>query len=344
METPTPNPNQTIEFPRAPFGKRLFAWLFDLVATALLGSILALAGDSILRQSNGYLNAETTMDNVELSSSLYLQVGSEVKVLTSIYGPASSVTASESQYQVWNDRFETALNSFYSSATFFSGDEGTKAYQALKVGDSALTYQDNGTSKTYWILSTDNGGKTVTSKNASETRLYDFYSAVFADHAVPEISARSDAYVEASRYVFWSTFGTVLACVYLAILFIYFLVPLIFYRGMQTFGKKLFKLSVVDSHGLSPSHGKRIARDLLYFFVEFVLGVAAFGIPLLVSFTMFAVRKDGQCFHDYVVGTYVVDSSDETVYLNGKEYAKRYHEIQDLELRDGSSSSDASIR
>jgi uncharacterized RDD family membrane protein YckC len=75
---------------------------------------------------------------------------------------------------------------------------------------------------------------------------------------------------------------------------------------------------------------------LLLFFVEFVLGSLSFGIPLIVSFTMMMTRRDEQSFHDYIAGTYVVDTSIDTIYLSKQEYFDKNKSLQNFELKNAS--------
>ena len=65
--------------------------------------------------------------------------------------------------------------------------------------------------------------------------------------------------------------------------------------------------------------------------------MVSFGIPLIVSFSMMLVRKDGECLHDYLVGSYMVDSSDQSVYVSYSEMKELQKKADELAKKNFSS-------
>jgi uncharacterized RDD family membrane protein YckC len=324
----------TLEYPKAAFYKRVFAFLFDFLCAVFLATGIAALGSLGLQQVSLYKNALETMNSIEIESGMYIENGSSVDVITDFYTVSSS-SAGDADYQIVDDQFENALVSFYNSSYFFPDNQGNLIYQKLKVGDSSLTYDVDGVSTSYWKLSLDSSGSSVIVKNCDYATLYDFYQTAISDDALPAISVNSLSYISASKTIFWLTFGLILGSFVFAMIVFFFLIPLFFRRGWQTFGKRLFKLSLINAKAVSPSWKQYLSRSLLLLFIEFTVGFFSFAIPIFVSFTMFAIRKDGQSFHDYVAGTYVVDSSQNLIYFSESEYEKRNGDLGMLSIENG---------
>ncbi len=82
------------------------------------------------------------------------------------------------------------------------------------------------------------------------------------------------------------------------------------------------KLSLLSSEALSCKVKRYVARQMIQLFLIVLLSLVSFGIPLIVSFSMMIFRKDGQSLHDYLAGTYMVDSSEQSIYLTYEEMEK----------------------
>jgi uncharacterized RDD family membrane protein YckC len=321
----------TLEYSRASLWKRCFAFLFDFLCAALLATSLSAGGEAVLQNAPSFSAANQTMQQIEIASGLYVVDGSSTKSISTAYAISSAYSPDEETYQTTDDRFETALTSFYNNETFFAPGVGADLYLNLKVGDNALSYDDG---SPYWHYEKNEKGETKLLPSVAASKLYDFYIKVIDEDAIPRISAERSDYVDASKTIFWSTFGLIYGLSALSLFLFFVLIPLFFKRGYQTFGKKLYKLSLINASAVNPTPGQYWARSCLLFFVEFVLSSLSFGIPLIVSFTMMMTRSDEQSFHDYMAGTYVVDTSVDTVYLSKEEYFSKTKTLQNFELKD----------
>ena len=65
---------------------------------------------------------------------------------------------------------------------------------------------------------------------------------------------------------------------------------------------------------------------MIQLFLILLLSLVSFGIPLILSFSMMVFRKDGQSLADYLAGTYMVDSSEQSVYQS-------YREMEELQKK-----------
>lgn len=107
-------------------------------------------------------------------------------------------------------------------------------------------------------------------------------------------------------------------------------------RGRKTFGMYLFNLSVLTDEGLVVSGKKFVARQLLIFFIGYILDIFTVFIPFLVSMAMMHLSKRGQDFFDYVSGTYIIDSKNREVYMSIEEYnqANKVKQMARIESKD----------
>jgi uncharacterized RDD family membrane protein YckC len=321
-----------LEYKKASWVKRLFAFLFDFVCAAVLATCLSAGGNAILEKSPSYLAAQDTMGEIELASSLYLKSGSSIVSVTTAWAFDDSESHEESEYKALDADYERSLTEFYGNPDFFADGTGEQKYLSLKVGDGAI---ERGKNKgPYWHYVAGSEGSTSLEPMVGYEALVSFYEEAIDNHAIPLIGTQRPEYIDASRLVFWSAFLLIYLLSLLSLFIFYCLIPLFFKRGWQTLGKKVFKLSLINARAVNPSAGQFWARSLILFFVEFVLGSAAFGVPILVSFTMMMKRRDGQSFHDYVTGVYVIDSSDDTVYFSFDEYQKRNEKLNSMILKD----------
>jgi len=313
METPvseakTAAAPMPLEYFKAPFGKRIFAFFFDFLTMALLALGFFAATRAILENSASYRSAFATYVSVSTDSGLYVykEADDNLVQITTYYSGES--------YAIQNQKEEAALQKFYAMDEFFPKQEGAEIYQKQKIGDSRIGAGDN---LTYFVTNTQN--EIVANPAYSDEKMHAFY--LDAVNNGIQYFNNVDAYVSASKTLSLGiNFVIIPSSLALAFLIFEFLIPLLFYRrGWQTFGMKIFSLSLLTSDALSPRFRVFLTRFLWMFFIELLLSMITFGVPLIVSFSMFVFRKDGQAFHDYMSGTYMVDSSEQSVYLSVAE-------------------------
>jgi uncharacterized RDD family membrane protein YckC len=315
----------TLEYYKAPFGKRLFAFFFDLI----LMSVVALGFFSltrlILEKSPSYQSAFDTYVRISTDSGLYVYKETNDNLVT-----IDEYYNSET-YEVRNDKEETALSAFYQKEEFFDqkdASSGLALYQAQKIGDKRIGADE---SLDYFVY--DSSKVLVSNPSYSAEKMHAFYSTAI-NNAIQYLN-NVDAYVSASKTLSLSVNFIIIPCsISLSFLIFEFLIPLLFFRrGWQTLGMKVFSLSLLNAQAISPSFKSFLARFLWMFFVELLLSSMTFGVPVIVSFSMFAFRKDGQSFHDYMSGTYMVDSSEQSIYLSKEERDKLLKKAEETEAR-----------
>lgn len=319
--------NITLEYYKAPFGKRIFAFCFDLICMALVALGFFAATRLIMERSATYKNAFNTYVSLSEESGLYVYHETEdnLVTITEYYNDGKR------EYAEQNKLEEDALTHFYKMDKFFDqtdSNSGIALYNAQKIGDKRIGAKEN---INYFVYS--EGGEIVANPEITAEKMHSFYLDA-VNNGIQYLNNLDD-YVAATK-VLSKTVNFIIIPVSISLSFIIFefLVPLIFYRrGWQTFGMKIFSLSIISSEAISPKFKVFFFRFLWMFFVELLGSSMTFAVPLIVSFSMMAFRKDGQCFHDYMTGTYMVDSSEQSIYLSKDERAYLLKKAQSTEAR-----------
>ena len=160
---------------------------------------------------------------------------------------------------------------------------------------------------------------------------FNFYNNMLKDIA-PGYLSSSKEYRDNLRQSIINNVLIIFISLILSNIIFYYVVPMIYRRGKQTFGMKIFKISLLSVDGMSCSSKRYSLRFLFYLIVIVVLSVFSFLLPVLISFTMMLLSKTGQSLVDYVTNTYKVDSQTNTVYLNYEEYMYNQHSRDDKKI------------
>jgi uncharacterized RDD family membrane protein YckC len=308
-----------VTYEKASYNHRIFAFLIDLAVTFILGSLIAWGFYSMMPNFPFYQSASETYDNLQLESGLYVQNGAAISKIDKYYESTAKDEA--------NAHYESALVSFYQNKMFFSDPSaGSALYREQKVGAKALV---DSKGETYWVVNTN--GDVVRKEGITDEALNAFYVSALEDHAYAYLTNNVD-YVNASRTLTWSGLISIPIALNITLVFVSLVIPLCFSRGKKTLGKMIFHLAVLNVHACSVSWGHYLLRFLFLLLIEVDLSLVSFGIPLIVSFSMFVFSKRGQSLHDYVCNTYVVDSSTQSIYINQHEYEDAMAQIEHVNI------------
>lgn len=297
--------------------KRFFAFLLDACLVIIVGLALASASTNVAYNLPVYQENVETMMEIEIESGLYLRDGNGGTV--DIVEEADlSETSTEADYRAANSSFDSALTEFFASPYFFPDGNGNSIYEGLKAGENCLKVEIDGKSTPYFTENAE--GALVPAFD--EKTMYSFYVETIDGTAIPLI-ATLGPYIDASRAVFLSMVIAIGIAVLLSLMLVFLVPPLFFKRGRQTLGLKAFRLAVLTPEAVPPSIKRTLSRGAILVFVELGLSFFSFGVPFLLTATMFMLRKDRSSFHDYVTGTYVVDASEMPVFLSVEDYKKK---------------------
>lgn len=293
-----------LEYERPQFYKRIFSNIFDMILVFLLSLILISGLMSLFSSSNIYQSANETMKSIKLESGFYKDNGGELKFIVDILDENADMT--------YETKYKTIKETTY---TFFSDEKG-------------LFFEGNGIEILHETLSKADiltlvDGKYEKKDGVTDLRAYEFYKDFLNNNALGYVSYNID-YLNATKSIFGYQISIILGSIFFSIIVFYFIVPLIFYRGKKSFGRLIFKISYVDSRGISLSFARFLVKFALFFIVECALSLFTFGIPLFVSITMLGTSKNGQCFSDYISGIYAISSDNKIVYVSEEEYDEKH--------------------
>lgn len=129
---------------------------------------------------------------------------------------------------------------------------------------------------------------------------------------------------------------TVLCVSYGIPLFIFFYLVPVFSKYKNTIGKKITKLAVVNSFYVPSNALLLLTRFLTIVLIEVLLSLFLIGLPLIGSFVMILLTKNGKSLHDLLATTIVIDLNDFTPFDNldqYKEFIKKEKEVKERSLR-----------
>ena len=307
-----------VVYSKAPYGRRMFAALFDLACLFVLGSLLAWAYSLALPSFSFYKEAQETSLSLQKESHLFVEKNGALLKIDKAYEGEKKEEA--------NTSYEEALEKFYLCDAFFPNGDGPSLYEEQKIGEKAIVDKEG---FTYWEKSEN--GLLSPKKDKTAEEMNEFYMTALNDYAYSYMNLNKD-FVSASRTIAYAGLYCIPVVLNISLLVFGLIVPLSLRRGKKTLGKLVFGLGVLDVHGLSPKWWHYLLRFLFLLFLEVDLSLITFGLPLIVSFSMFVFGKRGQCLHDYVTNTYVVDAKNKKIYLDAKEYSIAQEKLQKISL------------
>ena len=309
-----------VKFNKPKYRIRCFAFLFDLMTIAISFCLLFFLSLTIMNHVPYYKNANELIDNIQFESHLYIKDENRNRLLCDYY-----VVKEEDDYKKYYVIFDEALTSFYSDEDFFTGDEGIKIYSNLKIKEGESLSD-------LFIYSDESHSSIVVQEDASSKDVYNWFSQTMVDTASTYVTS-SKEYIEASKTISLSFYFIILLLpLTISFLIFEYIIPLIISRGKKTLGKLVFSLAVVSADGLSCSFSRFTCRFLIFFFLEILLSIVAFLIPLFISFSMFVFSKLGQSMHDYIAATYVVEAPLKSICKTKEEYLLKHQHDENFVL------------
>ncbi|MFA6666946.1 MAG: RDD family protein [Bacilli bacterium] len=305
MENKQENNNlQEINYKMVPMSKRLLASLVDFLFSIFTGFILLCLVLLIAERNENYSSLFTKRDEIVIESGLYIK-NSEDKTerISSFYDDNNDLTYNEK-----SNLIDEKLNYYFNLETYFPDKDGVAIYNKAKRS----TKDDDK------LLFNEDYSRALVNSDYDEA-YYNFYCDTVDNVAVSYLT-RSEAYYNIAKQIVIIDSIFLIACYLFPIIIFFYIMPLIFRRGHTTLGQKIFKIGIVNFDGLNCKFSKFTLRFLFFFFIEIILSLIAFLIPLIVSFSMLGFSKRRQTLHDYVLNTYAVDISQDDIYLNLSEY------------------------
>lgn len=299
------NKNEEIYMKAVPFIRRFSAGLTDFIFVLFIGFLFVFVSIFVAGKCENYTSLFNQRDAIAISSKLYVRdENGKTQRISTIYENNSELTYNEK-----SDLIADNLFYFFNSNDYFSNDEGMEVYNKAKLEAK----NDDGEN-----LFNTNYVRTLLNSDYDK-EYYEFYCDTVDNVAINYLIKNSTYYELAKKIIFIDT-SIIISSFLLSFIIINLIIPLCFRRGHQTLGQKMFKIGLVDVNGLNVGLGKFCGRFLFFLLIEVVLSIVSFLIPFIVSLSFLVFSKRRQMLHDYVFNTYMVDVSQDTIYLNYGEY------------------------
>ncbi len=304
MEKTTTN-NEEICMTAVPFVRRFSAGLTDFLFTLFTGFIFVFISVFIAGNSKNYNSLFEQRDSIAIASKLYVKdEDGKTQRISTIYEYNSDLTYNEK-----SNLIDENLNYFFNLSTFFSNNEGVEIYNKAKLEAKSDSGENLfNTSYVRVLLNSD-----------YDKEYYEFYCDTVDNVAVSYL-IKNNEYNKLAKTIIVVDTSIIASCFLFSFLIFFLVIPLCLRRGHQTLGQKIFKMGLVDVNGLNVKWTKFVGRFFFFLLFEVVLSLVSFFIPFIVSFSFLVFSKRRQMLHDYVFNTYMVDVSQDTIYLNYGEY------------------------
>lgn len=301
-----------VDYRKPKYSRRFAAVLIDgaclILGALILFILIFLAGSNM----PVYTDAQATIEEIELRSSLYIEDDDGDLVLVSDYYTTDNFE--DATYAELNAYLDQALVNFFQSDVYFEEGEGITFYNSEKASSGYFTLVD---------ASLDDSDPSKYAESVAASVVYDFYVDC-CENAIGFLQGNAD-YTNASKAVFWTTFVCGLISYLIAYFLLELMVPLICNRGYRTLGMLALKYARIYVDGLNMTR-KRFMLRFLFGFLIHGIGFVAFFIPPAISIAMSMFGKYGQTLPDYLANTYIVDITKSQIYFTPKEYLRALQE------------------
>ena len=311
------NEVKEVVYTKAKLGRRLISHFFDLGILFLSIAIGFSISNSIVTNTKWYEAKQEQLVSMRNESKLY----DEGVVITTVSADDEKLPSYEEKKTYLSVRIEE----FYHNATYFENltvyeEDKTRKLEAVD-GNLHLFIKD---------------GDNIVENNVSHELLYNFYKDEVNDHALAYL-VNNDTYFNLTRFAFWTTVWSFVILTVVFFTLYYLIFPLfIFRRGRQTIGMKLEKIALVNVRAVNIPAWTYVLRFLFMLVVFVFLDFGAFLIPAFVSMGMMYGSKTNSSLANYVFNDYMVDITNQDIYLDEaeREYKEEERKKISLENRD----------
>lgn len=317
-QTEVEKAKKEIAYYRPTFWKRVSCIVFDALIFALVALGIFICIREIVVNTPKFKAYNDELNDKKIQSGLYLyndEAGRYQDLMTYLN------VSSNLSYGAKELRLEQALDTFHEYLFEVSGEETYNAvieqYNNFLL-DSSLVYENN----PYFIIDEESGEivKNIDAKIPSKLYVENAYGKYFDEQALGYfVTYVPNVYTIEKYFSDLLLFLEIPLSLFLGCVVIYYITPLCFLRNKATLGRFLFKIGLVNKNVLSVSVPLFTLRFVIFFFLEILLSLVTFGVPLFVSFSLMAFSKKKQTFHDYMLGIEEVDVESSKIYYSKDE-------------------------
>ena len=286
---------RNVEYFSASNGKRFFSFLIDFFLVLSVAGLFAFLCNLVVNSFPAYAKQVQYRENYQKNSGFYTD---DFQLIT--YDLENSDKNILERAEILDEK----LDRYYT--IILKNNEVLEGYLSRK--DSSILFKYNAETKKYEYNTTN------------YSAIYEFFKSELYDRTLGFFMT-DEAYHHATQIIFAFILVDIFVGLLISSSIFLLLLPLTFFkRGRQTLGQKLNKIALINGDALNVKDGKFVGRFFFIFFIEIILGIATVFIPVFVSVGMALISKNRQNLHNYVFGTYLVDVSNQVVYLNYEDY------------------------
>lgn len=293
-----------VVYTKGKMSKRLFAYFIDLSLLILMSFVFLSLSNMVVQSTPMFKEREAELTEIKNDSKLYVD---NVYILT--YVNDSEEFESFTQKKEF---ISSALDEFYNNPEYFKSIVEIQADYNKRKADAV-------NESNIHVFVKNSEDVLIENEQVSPEDLYNFYYTEIDEHALSYL-------VNNSRY-FWLQSHAFIAMVIQFVIIstimftvTYLVLPLTcFKRGRQTLGMKMARIGLIEVTAVNQPAGKYVGRFFFMLFVMYYLNFFAFLLPSIVSVTMMFVSKTAQSLVNYVFNDYIVDVTDQKIYMDEME-------------------------
>ena len=307
MEVENNKPIEVV-YTKAKLGKRLIAHFFDISILAICVAFGVTISNQVVTSTGLYQQKEAAIAQIRNDSGLY--VNNTDLVTYADNSPDFSTVAERKTFLAEH------LDYFYHNSTYFNDETIFNQYKERKIARTDIFNSDG----------TERSGEGFAAGQ------YEFYKGEYNNISLGYLF-KNTTYFYLVRYQFWSVLIQAISLITLFFTIFYLIFPLfIFKRGRQTIGMKLEKIGLISVHADNIQTGVYVGRFFFMYFIFIPINFVSFGLPSIISTTMSYFSKRNSSLPNYVFNDYMVDVTNQQIYLNTYEREESLIKLQQISI------------
>lgn len=293
----------------APIGKRFMAFILDLLCLFIFSTFLNSTLVSSLQKN--FYNQESYKAEVKerlLSTHLYQEDEENDDTYYFIYNMYELDEINDEKKEEYYLLLETNLNLLITEGNFSCYTEDN--FVDYKK-EATFVAKNTETNKDETLKVFDFNQETNQFEYNSRVTLNDkieFYQGAH-QNAYDIIISQDEILVEASKKLNNISMIEIIGSLSFVGIILFLIIPLCSKKG-QTLGKMMYGIAVVEKNDKPIRKTTILLRYLILYYIEILLSIFFYGLPLLISLTIMCFGKKQQSVHDLILSTKVIMRDD----------------------------------
>lgn len=301
-----------IQYERVVKSRRIFSSIIDFLVFCLFFLIVFTSTRAIVNVTPNYINAKTEYETIQIDSGLY-------KKMTTNNNKIYPITDYYNNLDL--DSFPHKKNLVDGINQFIDYSNGDKSSKNVDVAKQFEDYKKACVNKAGTKLFIESGETYIEDSSISAADFITYaYEPFINDKCVGYLVSNFPSYLANQRIISnYLLFVEVPISAVVSSFITFYLFGLIFKRGRKSLGKLMFNYGLVNKEYLNVSLSQFTLRFLFILFVEIILSIVTFGIPLIISGSFMVFSKKAQPLHDYLFKIDAVDTTTSKIYYSYEE-------------------------